>query len=148
MPAPTGAGSSLSVLYHAGPWAWGRGMPPARGTSLSTQKRKEKGQGALEQTDSTVLTHLRALSPEATVQAAASLPGELVLLPGAVHSPEGAGLSQLHPRVSSLPTARPAALEALGQGGGRLRPFIGQIQGTAIFPQSVKVNQLCPSLTF
>lgn len=107
-PAPTGAGSSASVPYRAWPWAWGRGLPPAPGTSPSTQKRKEKGQGAPEQTDSTVLTHLRASSPEATVQAAASLHRELVLPPGAAHSPEGAGTSQLRPRASSLPAARPA----------------------------------------
>lgn len=119
----------------------GERAAPAPGTSLSTQKCKEERQGALEQTDSTVPAHLWTLSPEATVQAAVSAL-ESSCCPQA---PLTARREWGCPRGLSLPAARPAAL---GRGGDRLRPFRGHIQGNSTFLQSMKVNQLCPTLAF
>lgn len=138
-PAPTAAGSSVSTPYRAWPWARGRGCPSPR--HVSEYPEVEERQGALEQTDSTVPARLWALRPEAMVQAAVS-------------SREGSCCHQAPltaqrqrgcPRGLSLPAARPAAP---GRGGDRLRPFRGQIQGTSMFLQSMKMNQLCPTLAF
>lgn len=140
-PAPTGAGSSVSVPYCARPRAWGRGLPPARGTSPSTQRGKEKGEGAPEQRDSTVLTHLPAPSPEAMVQAAASLPGELcccqVLFRARRECACPSSITEPHP------SPQPGQQHSWSP-----KPVKGQVQGTSMLPQSVKANQLCPSLAF
>lgn len=120
----------------------GKGLSPARGTSLSTQKRKEKragsaGANGLGCPDTSAGTEPRGH------RSGRSLPPQRAHV-AAVHSPEGARPSQLRRRASSLPAARPAALVELGRGGDRLRPFIGQIQGTSTFPQGVKANHLYP----
>lgn len=132
---------SMSRLYRAWPWAWGKRCPSPRHISeypeVEGRRARSTGAGA----DSTGPAHLWALNPEAMVQAAVSPLESSCCHQALLVAQREWGC----PRGLSLPAARPAAL---GRGGHRLRPFRGQIQSTSTFLQSMKVNQLCPTLAF
>lgn len=92
-PAPTAAGLSMSILYRAWPWAWGKLCPSPRHVSEYPEVKGRKA-GSTEANRLKCPSTSVGTEPRGHGSGCSLIPGELVLPPGIAHSPEGLGLSQ------------------------------------------------------